>query len=42
MTDIFSDVSKLRGGLEPEDASKTILQNNSNSFKIDTRHHVSK
>jgi len=42
MMDIFSDVSKLRGGLESEDASKSLLRNNNNSFTIDTGHHISK
>jgi len=42
MMDIFSDVYKLLGVIEPEDASKTLLRNNSNSFTIDTTCHVSK
>jgi hypothetical protein len=36
MMGIFSDVPKLLGVLEPEEPSKALLRNNSNSFTFDT------
>jgi hypothetical protein len=41
MMDKFSDACKLLGLLEPEDASKTLLRNNSKSFTLDTGRHIS-
>jgi len=41
MVDIFSDASKLLRLLEPEDANKILLRNNSISFTLDTGRHIS-